>query len=106
MLIFEYVKLEVYKVGWPRVEWAGPTHMGHTPTLQMGILQYKMGDRSDFCPSLYPRRILEKILYRYLHTHWYFQILTVAFFGEGFKMYHTHICYLMNELCPGKLGIW
>ena len=43
MLIFEYVKLEVYKVGWPRVEWAGTTHMGHTPTLQMGILQYKIG---------------------------------------------------------------
>ena len=43
MLIFEYVKLEVYKVGWPRVEWAGPKHMGHTPTLQMGILQYEIG---------------------------------------------------------------
>ena len=35
--------LEVYRVGWPREEWAGPTHMGHTPTLQMGILQYKIG---------------------------------------------------------------
>ena len=43
MLIFEYVKLEVYWVGWPRVELAGPTHMGHTTTLQMGILQYKIG---------------------------------------------------------------
>ena len=53
MLIFEYVNLEVYRVGWPKVEWAGPTHMGHTPTLQMGILQYKIGDRFDFCPSLY-----------------------------------------------------
>ena len=43
MLIFEYVKLEVYRIDWPRVEWAGPTHMGHTPTLQMGLLQYKIG---------------------------------------------------------------
>ena len=43
MLIFEYDKLEVYKVGGPRVEWAGPTYMGHTPTLKMGILQYKLG---------------------------------------------------------------
>ena len=34
---------KVYKVGWSRVEWAGPMHMGHTPTLQMGILQYEIG---------------------------------------------------------------
>ena len=43
MLIFEYVKLEVYRIGWPIEEWAGPTHIGHTPTLQMGLLQYKIG---------------------------------------------------------------
>ena len=41
--IFEYVNLEVYGVDWPRVEWAGPTHLGHTPTLQMGLLQYEIG---------------------------------------------------------------
>ena len=33
----------MYRVGWPRVEWAEPTHMGHTPTLQVCILQYKKG---------------------------------------------------------------
>ena len=42
-LIFEYVKLEVYRVSWPKGEWAGPTHMGHTPTLKMVLLQYKIG---------------------------------------------------------------
>ena len=42
-LIFEYVKLEVYRVSWPRGEWAGPTHMGHTPTLKMVLLQYTIG---------------------------------------------------------------
>ena len=41
-LIFEYVNLEVYRVDWSRVEWAGPAHLGHTPTLQMGLLQYKI----------------------------------------------------------------
>ena len=43
MLIFEYDSLEVYRVDWPRGEGAGPTHMGHTPTLKIGILQYKIG---------------------------------------------------------------
>ena len=41
--IFEYVNLEVYGVDLPRVEWAGPTHLGHIPTLQIGLLQYKKG---------------------------------------------------------------
>ena len=42
-LIFGCLKLEVYRVDWPRVEWVGPTHMGHTPTLKIGILQCKTG---------------------------------------------------------------
>ena len=42
----------MYKVGWPGEEKAGPIYMGHTPTLQMGLLQYEIGVGSDFFPTL------------------------------------------------------
>ena len=43
MLIFGYVTFEVYIIDWPNGQWVRPTQMGHTPTLKMGILQYKIG---------------------------------------------------------------
>ena len=38
------VSRSVYRVGWSRVEWGvAYTHMGHTVSPKMGVLQYKIG---------------------------------------------------------------
>ena len=43
VLTFWCFTIEVYTIDWPNGQWAGPTYVGHTPTLQLGLLQCKIG---------------------------------------------------------------